>query len=161
MARRKNEGRGLILMARDPRSRSLHLTLGPQNRLYMRYAFETAAVPSRTRIHETIITTCGSPALVQPPLRSADLAPSTPFPVSPSLRYFQLSLTATAELISTHFTRRTNGPISLFQDAIAGSSFDRPPSLSSGREGSSRSVGSSVHALFSRYVVVVVGGGGG
>ena len=63
------------------------------------------------------------------PLRSADLAPSTPFPVSPSLRYFQLSLTATAELISTHFTRRTNGPISLFQDAIAGSSFDRPPYL--------------------------------
>ena len=47
-------------------ARSLHLTLGPQNRLYMRYAFETAAVPSRTRIHETIITTCGSPALVQP-----------------------------------------------------------------------------------------------
>ena len=68
-------------------ARSLHLTLGPQNRLYMRYAFETAAVASRTRIHETIITTCGSPALVQPPLRSADLAPSTPFPVSPSLRY--------------------------------------------------------------------------
>ena len=130
MARRKNEGVSFLWRAIRALARSLHLTLGPQNRLYMRYAFETAAVPPpRTRIHETIITTCGSPALVQPPLRSADLAPSTPFPASPSLRYFQLSLTATAELISTHFTRRTNGPISLFQDAIAGSSFDRPPYL--------------------------------
>ena len=71
---------------------------------------------------------------MQPPLRSADLAPSTPSPVSPSLRYFQLSLTATAELISTRFTRRTDGPISLFQDAIAGSSFDRPPYLRGGRD---------------------------
>ena len=75
---------------------------------------------------------------MQPPLRSADLAPSTPFPVSPSLRYFQLSLTATAELISTHFTRRTNGPISLFQDAIAGS-VGRPPYLRGGRDHPDRS----------------------